>query len=282
MANSTFEKKKKIFKGASTTYYYSSIFFPPQIKEDIFTLYAYVRKADDLIDTIPPKLREFKKFRLDTRKAHEGKKVQDVIISEFMKLSKEREFDFAWTEAFLDAMETDLKKKKYNTYKELQSYMYGSAEVIGLYLSRIFGIPDKALEYAKAQGEAMQFINFIRDIDEDHKLGRQYIPTEDLKKFKTSIPPKPGEEENFKKLVRYEIARYKKIQKKSEKGYPYIAHRQLIMVRTSAGMYNWTARQIEKDPMIVFEHKVKPPKWYVIWTALKNSLTTWTGRSLTS
>lgn len=282
MGSNTFKEKKNIFKGASTTYYYSSIFFPPQIKDDVFTLYAFVRKADDLIDTIPPKLKEFKKFRQDTRKAQAGDIVDDIIIHEFIQLSKARGFDFAWTEAFLDAMETDVKKKKYDTYKELKGYMYGSAEVIGLYLTKIFGIPPEAHIYAKAQGEAMQFINFIRDIDEDHKLGRQYMPTEDLIKFNTSIPPKSKEVESFKKMVRYEIDRYKKIQKKAEKGYPYIPHRQLIMVRTSAEMYNWTARQIEKDPMVVFERKVKPPKWYVIFTALKNSLTTWTGRSLTS
>lgn len=271
MPNS-FNLKKLIFKGASTTYYYSSMFFTPEVKDAVFTLYAYVRYADDLIDTVPPKIREFKKFREDTKKAFEGKKVGFPIIDDFAELAREKDFDPQWTWAFLDAMESDLTTHTYDTYKDLQVYMHGSAEVIGLFMSKIFDTPEVAYPYAQAQGEAMQFINFIRDIQEDHELGRQYIPTEDLKKFKTHIPPKPHEIENFCKLVRFEIQRYKKIQAKADKGNPYIQRRFRIMVKTSAGMYNWTARQIEKNPMIVFEKKVKPNKWYVILSALKYAI----------
>lgn len=248
------------------------MFFTPKVKEAVFTLYAYVRYADDLIDTIPPKILEFKKFREDTKKAFEGKNVGNPIIDDFAELAREKGFDPDWTWAFLDSMESDLVTKKYDTYKDLQVYMYGSAEVIGLYMSKIFDLPEVAYPHARAQGEAMQFINFIRDINEDYELGRQYIPTGDLKKFNTHIPPKPDEVENFCKLVRYEIKRYKKIQAEADKGHQYINRRFRIMVKTSAGMYGWTARQIEKNPMIVFEKKVKPNKWYVIISALKYAI----------
>lgn len=267
-----FNIKKNIFKNASTTYYYSSIFFTPEVKDAVFTLYAYVRYADDLIDSIPPKKKEFAKLKQLTQKAFEGKKVNNPIVDDFATLAREKEFDPAWTWAFLDAMESDLTVKTYKTYKDLKRYMHGSAEVIGLYMSKIFDTPEVAYPYAKAQGEAMQFINFVRDIREDHELGRQYIPTDDLEKFQTHIPPKKGEEERFCKMMKYEIDRYKKVQAKADKGHPYINRRFRIMVKTSAGMYNWTARKIEKDPMIVFEKKMKPPKWYVILTALRYAI----------
>ena len=124
MPNS-FNLKKLIFKGASTTYYYSSMFFTPEVKDAVFTLYAYVRYADDLIDTVPPKIREFKKFREDTKKAFEGKKVGFPIIDDFAELAREKDFDPQWTWAFLDAMESDLTTHTYDTYKDLQVYMHG-------------------------------------------------------------------------------------------------------------------------------------------------------------
>lgn len=273
MHKQNFALKRSIFKNASTTYYYSSLFFTPEVKESVFTLYAYVRYADDLIDSTPPKIKEFKDFRKVSELAIvKGERVKNPIIDDFAQLSKEKGFEPQWTWAFLDAMESDLTKKKYDTYAELQKYMHGSAEVIGLFMSKIFDTPEVAYEYAKAQGEAMQFINFIRDIDEDNKLGRQYIPTEDLKRFNTHIPPKPNEIDNFCKLVRFEIDRYNEIQNKANLGHPYINRRFRIMVKTSAGMYNWTAKQIYKNPMIVFKIKVKPPKLYVILSALRHAI----------
>lgn len=270
--NKAFFVKKNIFKKASTTYYYSSMFFTSEVKESVFTLYAFVRYADDLIDTIPPKKKEFAKLRKDIKIALTGTRVNIAIIDDFAELARVKNFNPAWIFAFLDSMESDLTVKKYNTYKDLQKYMYGSAEVIGLFMSKIFNTPEVAYTYAKAQGEAMQLINILRDVDEDYKLGRQYMPIEDLKTYGTHIPPKPHEEANFCKLMRFEIDRYRAIQKVADKGHAYINRRFRIMVKTSAQMYLWTARQIEKDPLIVFKRKVKPPKWYVILILLKNAL----------
>ncbi len=269
--NST-EEKRKIFKRSSTTYYYSSLFFTGQTKEDVFTLYAFVRYADNLVDAIPPKKNEFFDFCKNVQRAYKGEVIGDHIIDDFIELSKRKKFEQAWTSAFLDSMKADLTKHTYHTYEELQKYMYGSANVIGLFMCAIFDTGARALPNAQAQGEAMQFINFIRDIDEDFKLGRQYIPTHDVKKFHTHIPPKPSEEEAFRSLVRNQIDKYRKVQQYARKGHKYIDRRFRIMVKTSADMYEWTADQIYKDPMVVFQKKIKPAKWYVIATVIKHAL----------
>lgn len=272
MNNKALAEKQSIFKKSSTTYYYSSLFFTGQVKNDVFTLYAFVRYADDLVDAIPAKADEFRSFRALTEKALDGSPAHNHIIDDFVELSRRKNFDPSWTHAFFDSMESDLTKNSYETYEELQTYMYGSAEVIGLYMCRIFDTPDEALSYAQKQGEAMQFINFIRDIQEDVELGRHYIPRADARKFKTHIPPRPEEYDNFCALIRYEINKYKSIQKTADKGHAFIDRRFRIMVKTSAAMYNWTARRIEKDPLIVLRKKVKPSKWLVIGTVLRNAL----------
>lgn len=255
---------KKIFKNASKTYYNSSIFFSKNVRKDIETLYAFVRIADDIVDK-QNDLKEFLEFKKQL------KKPTNQIVINFLELSKQKNFDPKWTDAFLSAMQSDFTKKTYATYEQLQNYMYGSAMVIGLMICKIIGIDEKAFEFAKKQGEAMQLINFIRDINEDTKLKRQYIPTTWLKKFKLKSLENPNKE-NFKKLIKYAINHYLELQLEAEKGYKYIPKKELVAIKTAAQMYKWTAMKIYENPNTVFEKKVKPTKTKVILTALRNKL----------
>lgn len=116
---------------------------------------------------------------------------------------------------------------------------------------------------AKAQGRAMQWINFVRDIAEDNDLKRQYIPTADLKKFglkdlsETTVKENP---DAFHKLIELQLKRYREWQAEAEKGYAYIPTYLRVPLQTAAEGYNWTAKQIEKNPLVVFERKIKPRK----------------------
>lgn len=251
-----------IFKKGSRTYFYNSLFFPPDIKDDVFILYSFVRKADNYVDQIPPKPKKFYKFSKQILNAIDGKHTGDVVADSFGELARRKEFDPEWHEAFLRSMEMDLTKKSYQDLLELEEYIYGSAEVIGLYMSQIMGLPKKSHHCARQLGKAMQLINFIRDIDEDHSdLGRTYIPQDILKEygFKTldhlEVQQRP---EAFKEMVRSQIEVYREWQKTAEKGYKYISKKHLVPVMNAAEMYKWTANRIDKDPFIVYRKKVKP------------------------
>lgn len=251
---------RTIFKRGSTTYYYSSLFFPASIRHAVFTFYAYVRMADDFVDSIPQDIKGFEDFCKETRTAFAGKPVNNTIVDAFYDMSQEYDIPLNWIEAFLTAMRADTKKNTYLTYKELEEYMYGSAEVIGLIMAKILNLPKESYTCAKLQGKAMQLINFIRDIQEDTELGRTYIPVEDMKKFnlKNLSPKTKAEKDAFCTMIQYEIKRYREIQKQAEVGYQYIPANMVIPIKTAADIYNWTAEQIEKDPLIVFRKKVKP------------------------
>lgn len=253
---------QKIFKNASSTYYYASLLFPKDVRDDVFTLYAFVRTADDLVDSIPQKNKEFHEFRRQVNRAFAGKKVDNRIIANFFSLHKKKNFKREWTESFLDAMESDLKTPTYETFKALEKYMYGSAEVIGLYMAAIMDLPQESYETARLQGKAMQLINFIRDVSEDTEMGRQYIPTEDLKKFNlNSLEIKTEQQkQQFSKLIRFEIDRYRRIQREARDGYSYIRKTNRIPIQTAASLYAWTAERIYENPLVVFEKKVKPSK----------------------
>jgi phytoene synthase len=157
-------------------------------------------------------------------------------------------------------MEQDLQKTTYQTVQQTEQYMYGSAEVVGLMMARILALPDDAYHYARLLGKAMQYINFIRDIEEDILLGRTYLPQEDLQKFDLDLL---SEEEAYKKpdafcaFIDYQIERYTTWQSEAEEGFSVIPRRYRIPIQTASNMYRWTASEIGKDPFVVIPISLK-------------------------
>lgn len=257
----------QIFKDGSTTYYYSSLAFPRPVREDVTTLYGFVRTADDFIDTIPQQDKRFRSFREDTLAAFDGEPAGNPVIDDFVELCRETGIEQDWVEAFLRSMAMDLEKDIYQTIEEVKDYMYGSAEVIGLMMCRLLDVDEQAHEAARMQGRAMQYINFLRDIEEDHGLGRQYIPQEVLDQHGlTDLSEETAREDAaaFTEMMRAEIGRYRDWQDQADTGYTYLPLRARIPVRTAARLYRWTAREIHEEPLIVYEEKVKPTRTRVL------------------
>lgn len=263
-----------IFKSGSKTYFNSSIFFPKEIREKVFVLYAFVRCADNFVDIIPAQKKEFFQFKSEYEKALKGEKVKNPIILEFVRLMQKEKLDPAWVEAFSRSMEMDLDKKTYLNMDETIGYMYGSAEVIGLMLAKILNLPPEAFESARYLGRAMQYINFIRDIKEDQALGRTYLPQNELKASglnSLAYNAIASHKEQFKQFIQEQINRhYKKWQFQAEQGYKFIPYRYLIPIKTASDMYLWTAEQIYKDPLVIYKKAVKPAKIRIFAQVLFN------------
>ena len=262
-----------IFKKGSTTYYNSTKLFPKAIRKDVTTLYSFVRVADNFVDSVPQDVKGFKNFRNEYNRALEGKEIDNSLIQNFIELSERMEFEKEWIEAFLDSMEMDTNKSKYENLDELNVYLYGSSEVIGLMMNRVMKIDESADEASRYLGKAMQFINFIRDIDEDLDLNRTYFPKDTLRKFglngltRGEARRKPQQFEDF---IRSQIKIYFDWQKKAEIGFNYIPKRMRVAVKTASDMYLWTAKQIYKNPFIVYDIQIKPTWDRVILKGIKN------------
>lgn len=264
---------KTIFKKGSTTYFFASAFFPKKIREDVYRLYSFVRVADDYVDQVPPQRDRFMQlerlYKLNRQNPnlnttiHERDPLNKRVIKNIEYVARKYQFQSSWIDAFLFAMRSDLDHKPYSKLHDSLGYVYGSAEVVGLMMNRILGISPEADEFAKLQGRAMQWVNFIRDIKEDNELSRRYFPATDLKKF--SLPDLSEQTarqnpERFGRFIRYQIKRYQAWQLKAEEGYKFIPRRLRIPVKTAAQAYNWTAEVIAENPLIVFDKKVKPTK----------------------
>jgi phytoene synthase len=121
----------------------------------------------------------------------------------------------------------------------------------------------------------MQYINIIRDIAEDVKLGRIYLPFKEMQHqglSTLSYEEARSKPEAFTSFIRLQIKRYYRWQEIAEKGYKYIPKRYLISVKTAADMYQWTAEQIYKNPFIIYEWKVKPLISTILSTMLINMI----------
>jgi phytoene synthase len=258
---------KEVFAKGSKTYYNASKFFPKNTRKEVTTCYAFVRIVDDFVDDIPPKPKEFNKWDALWQQSWNGKKSNIQTIDNFVFLAKKKGFEKEWVTSFFKSMRFDLDNEICKNKQDSIDYMYGSAEVIGLMMAKILNLSKESLPYAGVLGRSMQYINFIRDIDEDNNLKRRYLPGS------YSLNPKTIKQKNkFITQIRKEIQQYYVWEKKGSKGYKFISYAPRVAIMTASDMYKWTAHKIEKNPLVVFERKVKPSKTRILFTGLKNCI----------
>ena len=266
---------RRVFRKGSRTYFNSSRFFPRAVREDVSILYGFVRTADDHVDAVPQRADAFHAFAGSFRAARGGRPSGDPIVDGFAALEKRLGFDPGWADAFLRSMAMDLEKSRYESVEETLEYIRGSAEVIGLMMASIMALPPESHPSAVQLGRAMQYINFIRDIGEDVRLGRSYLPAREMARYGLrGLGPEDASRtpEAFRAFIRAEIGRFRAWQAEAERGFRYLPRRLLVAVRTASEMYKWTASRIESDPLIVHRTKVKPSKWRIVAAGLSGAL----------
>jgi len=270
-----------VFRKGSKTYYFSSFFFPRAVRNDVYVLYGFVRIADNLVDDQRVDKEAFYRFRsMYEQVLKTGEPCKDPIIDSFVELQKRKQFEQEWVDAFLDSMEQDLDFRPCEIIEDSIRYMYGSAEVIGLFMAKVMDLVPESYHYAAMLGRAMQYINFLRDIEEDNRLGRRYIPLKYSNLQSLSKTYVESHQEQFEMFIKSELQRYMQWQRSAAEGYRFIPRRYRIPIMTAADMYCWTARMIQKNPMVVYEKKVKPSKFRIIRRALAHLFNVASGCSL--
>lgn len=161
-----------------------------KIQEPIYSIYGYVRLADEIVDTFHEQNKELllEEFTQETIKALERKFSVNPVIYAFQDVVYRYNIPHQLIFDFLTSMRMDLEGKEYNEdlYK---TYIYGSAEVVGLMCLHVFSNGERSkydeLEpYAKSLGAAFQKVNFLRDFKDDYeKRGRIYFPGVDFDNF---------------------------------------------------------------------------------------------------
>ncbi|MEK9136972.1 MAG: presqualene diphosphate synthase HpnD, partial [Bacteroidota bacterium] len=175
-----------ITKNSNTSFYYSIAVLPKQKREAISAVYAFCRYTDDIVDEGTDERRKvvlLRKWRMELGQALRGSSGYPLLNQ---LSSTARKFNIP-VDHFYDlirGMEMDLGKTRYETFEELREYCYLVASSVGLMCRQIFGFKnDSTREYAINLGIALQLTNILRDVKDDAKRGRIYIPQEDLRRF---------------------------------------------------------------------------------------------------
>jgi phytoene synthase len=171
---------------SGSSFYYSFLFLPPERRRAITALYAFCREVDDVVDEgMDPQLAATKLawWRTEVGNLFAGKPQHPVTRA----LEPQRDkygISAARLNEIIDGMEMDLRQTRYLDWAGLESYCYRVASVVGLLAAGIFGYRDeRTLDYAKHLGIAFQLTNIIRDVGEDARKNRVYLPVEDLQRF---------------------------------------------------------------------------------------------------
>lgn len=175
---------REVTKAYSTSFATATRLLEPNIRKNIYNVYGFVRFADEIVDSFHDwdKVKMLDKFERDFYEAYDDGISLNPILNSFQQTVKDFNIDLELVDAFLKSMKMDLDKNDYSTQEDYETYIYGSADVVGLMCLKIF-VGGDAKKYAELKssamslGSAFQKVNFLRDFKNDVELlNRSYFP----------------------------------------------------------------------------------------------------------
>ena len=258
---------------SGSSFSFSFLFLEPEQRQAMTTLYAYCREIDDVVDECSdPGIARTKLvwWRDEIARTFAGSP-QHPVGKALQTVIARYDLPQEYFQEIIDGMEMDLDYNAYRTFKELSLYCYRAASVVGLMAAEIFGYEDRrTLKYAHDLGMAFQLTNILRDIAEDARIGRVYIPEEDMERFQVSRDDilHGRLNDNMRELLKFEGERTKQYYQQAFCHLPdsdrYRQRSGLIM----AAVYQALIKAIEDNDYRIFDERINlspPRKMYIAW-----------------
>jgi 15-cis-phytoene synthase len=257
---------------SGSSFYYSFIFLSHERRRAITALYAFCREVDDVVDECSDEnvaRTTLAWWRSQVAAIYAGTPQHPVaqalvpIVKEF-KLPQEHLLEI------IDGMEMDLSQHQYADFKSLQLYCYRVASVVGLLAAEIFGYSDrKTLKYAHDLGIALQLTNIIRDVGEDARRGRIYLPQDEMAQFgvHTNDILNARENDNFNKLMQFQIERARHYYDIALSELPAVDRKAQRTGLIMATIYRATLEEVVHTGCHVLRERVSLPPLRKLWLA---------------
>ncbi len=245
------------------TYFLATFLLPPAKRPYVWALYGFARYADEFVDSLtdpdPGQLLVWGQRFLDSLQHGSPDEPVGLAMADTM-----RRWDIPTeqVEVFLESMRMDITVSGYPTYADLERYMYGSAAVIGLQMLPILEPHHpQAPARARALGEAFQLTNFIRDVGEDLRRGRVYLPQEDLDAFGVDREMLAGGVVSppVRELLRFEVERTQALYEFAEPGIAMVHPTSQDCLRTAFELYRGILHEVERADYQVLRQRVSVP-----------------------
>lgn len=257
---------------SGSSFYYSFLFLPPERRRAITALYAFCREVDDIVDEgLDPQVAAAKLawWRNEVANLFAGKPQHPVAraLEPHLKpfnITAER------LNQIIDGMEMDLRQTRYLDWTGLERYCFHVAGVVGLLAASIFGYRDeRTLEYAKNLGIAFQLTNIIRDVGEDARKNRVYLPVEDLQRF--GVPAadvlQSKETPAFRSLMEFEAERARGYYEKAMAALPAEDRRAQRPGLIMAAIYRTLLGEIQREGFQVLTRRTSLTPLRKFWIA---------------
>jgi phytoene synthase len=268
----TYVEQKAAASGSS--FYYAFLFLPPDKRAAITAFYAFCREVDDVVDDmVDPSVAATKLqwWRTEVAQAFAGKPSHPVMHA-LMPLAAPFAIESQHLLSVIDGCQMDLTQTRYLDYPGLQRYCHLVAGVVGEVAARIFGQTQTGTTaYAHALGQALQVTNILRDVGEDARRGRIYLPMNDMQQFGVTAQEilNANYSERFTALMRFQAQRAQVLYDQALTLLPAadrLAQKPGLMM---ASIYRCLLREIEKENFAVLHQRISLTPLRKLWLAWK-------------
>jgi phytoene synthase len=255
---------RDIARTNSKTFYLSSLFLAPEKRRAVWAVYAFCRTADDIVDQVTPaseRLAAIDYWERALLAAYGGHPDDRIMVALYDAVGR---FDIPLQPALdlLRGARLDITVRRYATYDDLREYCYLVASTVGLLTSPILGYTSAAaLDYGVALGRAMQMTNILRDVGEDARMGRIYLPLDEMQQFGYTESSLFEEvvDDAFVALMKFQIDRVRRLYAEAEPGIAMLAPESRYTVRLALTLYRQILRSIEDNRYDVYSKRAYVP-----------------------
>ncbi len=262
---------------SGSSFYYSFMFLPPDKRRAIIALYAFCREVDDVVDECSDEnvaRTTLAWWRGQVVAIYHGMP-QHPVCQALAPMVKQFNLPQEHLLEIVDGMEMDLNRHSYENFKSLQLYCYRVASVVGLMAAEIFGYTDRrTLKYAHDLGIAFQLTNIIRDVGEDARRGRIYLPLDELQQFGVGASDilNARESEGFYKLMQFQIERAQRFYQQAFEQLPDADRKAQRTGLIMAAIYRTTLDEIVASGCHVLRERISLTPLRKLWLAYKTWL----------
>lgn len=257
---------------SGSSFYYSFLFLKADRRRAITALYAFCREVDDTVDECTDAAIARTKlswWRSEVAAMASGTPTHPVAKALQPHLAT-FSLDTQHLLAIIDGMEMDLDQTRYLDFPGLQKYCWHVASVVGILSAKIFGVTNpQTLEYAEKLGLAFQLTNIIRDVGEDARKGRIYLPVNELQQFNVTAADilNARHSENFEKLMQFQAARAQKYYDEAFALLPKEDRRAQRPGLIMAAIYRAVLNEVEHDGFHVLNQRISLTPIRKLWLA---------------
>jgi phytoene synthase len=268
--SAAYERCRQLHARHGRTYYLATLLLPRWKRRHVHALYGFTRYADEIVDDLastldpPGQAAALQAWGERFFAGLQGAPVNDPVLPAVVHTVRAFDLEVGDFEGFLASMAADLHTSSYRTYDDLCGYMEGSAAVIGTMMAPILesSDPPAAREHARQLGLAFQLTNFLRDIGEDLRRGRVYLPTEDLDRFGVTPADLAAATASsaVQTLLAFEIDRARAHYRAAEPGIDLLAPSSRPCIRVAFELYSAILNEIEHAGYQVLGRRVTVPR----------------------